>query len=357
MDKGPEFSVQKRNILIVVVIISIIINMRYLLIFLFFIVVHSFSQISFAENVDYSECSKLFQKHRGKDYSSFFPPFEIEKNGKVKALPGYRSFISGYDEGGKMNDPSSTTIRHRNSSASKKDFVTIFHRDNDGQLTSLEGTLENDGQDWLNFMFKELSGQYDEFGEIKNKDSVNHNFNKVRWVYRFEVKGGKCVPIDSVEELSGKNKKGVLESKKMTLYKMDLCKQLYDFFEKSPQTKACFDKNLNTKVESILDGHKIDTSSIPTEALSRGIGSDYYSSLEGKLYNLKMKKSRGSGHLPLGQKEFGKYGEALLTAHNILQDCHRNGLSPFLKDPKIWEKKAAVQEDQLRGGGSTDSTQ
>ena len=333
--------------------------MKYVEIFLLFFVVHSFSQRSFGENVDYSGCNKLFEKWRGYDKGLLFPEFKIEKNGRVTASPGgYRTFSNDYYDGGKKVGSPSTRITHRISSASKKSFVTIVRRDDSGHVKSVEGILEKDGQGWVNSMFESESGRYN--SEFKD---LGHNFNKKRFIYRFEVKGGKCVPIDSVEEFSGKNKKRVLESKKMTLYNMALCKQLYDFFEESPQTKACFDSNLSVKAESILlghkigtsHGHKIGTSSMPTEVLSRGKGSDYYGSLEGKIHALMMKKSRGSGHLSPENKKFGKLGDSLLTAHNILQDCHLMGLSPFLKDPKIWEEKGHVQES--KSSGSTKSTQ
>ena len=308
--------------------------------------------------VDYSKCREFM--HTGTGAMSY-APFDLQSNGRISPHQNVLSY--SYDKSKKQDiivyeirryeSPTTSTPSSGRATQNAERVRVVIQRDEQGNI--VEFIKDNDYQ----LSQADLDRQVRQLAEW-SKQGMQIPFSRLsRSTVKFEIKNGQCVPIVSKSTvLVGPKING--RKSEMTHFNTNLCKDIDDFLKSNPEAASCFKKNLNDKISSIFDKYKNDNTQSQLSLglgvpYGIGIGSHYGPSYYGP--SLEQRLSYRSGNFP-GTNDLIKERLRKLTgtspvisAHMILQNCHQQGLFPFIEDAKIWEKTDG--EAQTRSGATS----
>ncbi|CAN0063205.1 unnamed protein product, partial [Chrysoparadoxa australica] len=178
----------------------------------------------------------------------------------------------------------------------------------------------------------------------------------------FEVKNGKCVPMNLKQEVLSEPK---VDGKTASMTQMDtkLCRDINEFLEANPEASACFKKDLNSRMSDIFKRHEqrfMQESMDLFSTFPRGMGGyglGGFGGMGGFGMGFGMGYGMGFG-LSLGNQVLAGndvYGKMLsesdyfrnnrrmvsspiLTGHKIVQNCFDSGLEGVVSDDSLWNQ-------------------
>lgn|GEM_PF-4874732 len=157
------------------------------------------------------------------------------------------------------------------------------------------------------------------------------------------VQNGECVPIEQEERFLTEPKPEGL-TKKRKLYNTELCHDIDEFLKEHPETAACFNPELNSKMAKIFKDYypRPEMNEFGGGMYGPGVGGHgpgHSNDLESKLgsHSLRGKNSKMNQQLDIA---IGR--SPVISSQMILQDCYNMGLGSFIDDPTLWEAAGAV---------------
>lgn len=315
---------------------------------------------SVQSSVDYSKCMDLINGPMGQ-MTGYVPglgmlPIKLGSDGKIKTIgPDVNYKVENQQEIVEFNVPSfsyPTTDRVTGEMIMGKPVnrkvSAIIERDEAGNLKQirLENPLtqaEINQQIELNratrdrFMSEEAKKAFLEMSGEENLPDPFLGHNNAQ-IFNFSVRNNTCVAEEALTEVLVEPKVGGKTTLVPTM-NTELCRDLNQFFKNHPEAQACFNRQLNNRVDSIFSKYRGKYSSEEFTPAVGGFG---------------MGMGMAPGGYGMGMGGFGMIGgsplvgslyslnstlagsSSVINANRLIDLCQLQQLSPFFEDDTIW---------------------
>ena len=311
-----------------------------------------------ASAADYSKCSEYIQKMGF--YDRFgggvgYVPFTLDKEGKISP----HKDVSSYERVSDELEEIVYEVPYNYVKQSFRKVKMLVERNDKGEIQKITRDM-NFSQSELDNMRKlqvENAKNFTPEGQEFNPERVLFSGVTSKSELAFEVKNGKCVPVERRHEHLREPK---VDGKKTSSrdFNLNLCHEIGEFLKENPETKACFDSGLNQKMMDIMKKYLPDNET--SSGMNGGFGGGYVHpgggfnmmhsvGIEGDLREGLITREMGGMFNDKRKKDSRKrMGRSpVIVSHKIYTECQDLGLGNFLEDEEIWEKeKPAVSSDE-----------